>query len=194
MKQFLLIVSFCALISGCSVDKQKQTGPYLGQPVPGDSPVLFAPGNVNTGMPTRDITFTPDGKEIYFGASIGNFSYSTIFCCRETEDGWVGPEALPFATNPEYIYIEPFLSPDGTKLFFVSNQGGHITPENRFITDIWAANREGNQWGEPYKLDTLINSENSEYFPSVSENGNLYFTREEGREYISARNTGTGAI
>ncbi|MBN1819834.1 MAG: PD40 domain-containing protein, partial [Prolixibacteraceae bacterium] len=138
----------------------------------------------NTGMPTRDITFTPDGKEIYFCVNIGNSSYSTILYCKETEKGWTNPEVLDFATDPNYIYIEPFISPDGSKLFFVTNKGTDFTPENQFLTDIWVAERENGLWGEPSPLDTIINSKGSEFYPSVAENGNLYFTREEGREFI----------
>ncbi|MBT6005645.1 MAG: hypothetical protein HOG79_07995, partial [Prolixibacteraceae bacterium] len=52
------------------------------------------------------------------------------------------------------------------------------TATNRFVTDIWVAERENNFWGEPYKLDSTINSADSEFFPTVAENGNLYFARE----------------
>ena len=175
-KLFLAVLFFFAL--ACKNNKQKISGPYLDQELPGDEPQLFAPGIVNDGISTRDITFSPDGKEIYFGKNIGNSSFATIFYCRQTENGWTKPEVLPFATNPEFIYIEPFVSPDGMKLFFVSNKGNEFTPENRFVTDIWIAKREGDFWGEPQKMDTIINSEDSEFFPSVAENGNLCFTRE----------------
>lgn len=51
------------------------SGPYLGQALPDTIPVLFAPGVVSTGMFTRDVTITPDGKEIYFCVAIGNYTY-----------------------------------------------------------------------------------------------------------------------
>ncbi|HKI87868.1 MAG TPA: hypothetical protein VKA38_02500, partial [Draconibacterium sp.] len=170
---FLLI-----LFSGCAGNQPKLKGPYLGQSVPGTLPELFAPGIVNTGIPARDITITPNGKEIYFGLNIGNSSYATIFYCKETESGWTAPEVLPFADDPRFIFIEPCISPDGQKLFFVTNKGNDFTDANQFITDIWVAERENDFWGEPYKLDTIINTEESEFYPTVSENSNLYFTRE----------------
>jgi len=171
---FLLVLQF----SGCKVAEKSEPHLYLNQKLPGDTPEIFAPGIVNDGIPTRDITFMPDGKEIYFGKNTGNFSYATIFYCKQTDNGWSAPEVVPFATNPKYIYIEPFISPDGKKLFFVSNQGNDFSPENPYITDIWVAERESNTWGTPYKLDTTVNSKQPEFFPSVSEKGNLYFTRE----------------
>ena len=176
MKTVLFLFILLAFL-GCSNTKNN-SGPYLGQLLPGDQPELFAPGIVNSGVSSRDITFTPDGNELYFGMNILNSDYSTIFYCSKTETGWSEPEVLPFADDPAYIFIEPFISHDGNKLFFVSNKGNKFNKANRFITDIWVAERENDFWGEPYKLDTLINTEESEFFPSVSENGNLYFTRE----------------
>ncbi|QGY42183.1 hypothetical protein GM418_00485 [Maribellus comscasis] len=44
---------------------------------------------------------------------------------------------------------------------------------------MWVAERANDFWAEPYKLDSTINTGESEFFPSVSENGNLYFTRED---------------
>lgn len=178
MKQLLFFL-FVFILFGCNNSQQSVKGIYMGQVLPENTPTLFAPGTVNTGIATRDITFTPNGKEIYFGMNIGNSAYSTILYCKETENGWTQPEVVPFAQNPEFVFIEPFISPDGDKLFFVSNKGNEFSESNKFITDIWVAERENDFWGEPHKLDSTINSPNSEFFPSVAKNGNLYFTRED---------------
>lgn len=172
---FTYVVIF---LFSCSVPRQKLKGEYLGQIPPGNIPQLFAPGIVNDGIATRDITFTSDGKEIYFCKNTGNSTFSTLLFCKETEKGWSEPEVVSFAQDPNFIFIEPFISPNGEKLFFVSNMGNEFTAENRFITDIWVTDRIGGSWGRPYKLDTLINSSDSEFFPTVAANGNLYFSRE----------------
>lgn len=179
--KYLFGITFLLVLISCKPQPTKFTGPFLGQELPGDSPVLFAPGIVNTGIATRDITFTPDEKEIYFCKNIGNSTFSTILFCKENKDGWSSPEVISFAQNPKYIFIEPFVSPDGEKMFFVSNQGNKFTDVNRFVTDIWVVERENEFWGEPYKLDSTINSSDSEFFPSVAESGNLYFTRENAK-------------
>ena len=44
-------------------------GPYLGQKPPGMTPQVFAPGIVSTGLNTRDIAITPDGKHLFFMSS-----------------------------------------------------------------------------------------------------------------------------
>src|SRR5262245_64730542 len=40
--------------------------PYLGQPVPGLTPELFAPGIVSTEAIELNGVFSPDGREFYF--------------------------------------------------------------------------------------------------------------------------------
>lgn len=174
----LIIVCTGIFFFACSNNTQAPE-PYFGQTPPEKESVLFAPGIVNDGIATRDITFTPDRKEMYFGKNIGNSTYSTILFCKQTESGWTNPEVVSFAQDPDYIFIEPHISPDGQKLFFVSNMGNDFTAGNRFITDIWVAQREGDNWGTPTKLDTTVNSKNPEFYPTVTENGTLYFTRED---------------
>ena len=108
--KYIYLSIIIVLLFSCSQSDQKLIGPYLGQNLPGNSPELFAPGIVNDGIATRDITFTPDGKEIYFGKNIGTSTFSTILFCKETEEGWTQAEVVPFAQNPEFIFIEPFKS------------------------------------------------------------------------------------
>jgi hypothetical protein len=98
---------------------------------------------------------------------------------RLVDGRWVGPEVAPFADDPNYMYIEPFISPDGRQLYFATNrpwEEGGETPE----TDIWVMDREGLIWGEPRPLPPPVNTEAAEYFPSVTRDGTIYFTREPG--------------
>jgi len=47
-------------------------------------------------------------------------------------------------------------------------------------------NREGTRWGKPQLLPPVINNGTSQYFPSITEDGSIYFTRRlaSGREVI----------
>jgi hypothetical protein len=56
------------------------TGPYLGQTPPGNTPVIFAPGIVSTGLYTRDIAISKPGDEIFFCVADGGFT--AIFATR----------------------------------------------------------------------------------------------------------------
>jgi Tol biopolymer transport system component len=102
----------------------------------------------------------------------------------KVEDGrWTRPDVAPFSANPDYMSLEPFISPDGQKLYFLSNRprdGGVMGPENvgAWVNqDIWVTDRTANGWGEPYNLGPPVNSDDEEYFPSVTRDGTIYFTR-----------------
>jgi len=88
-------------------------GPYLGQPLPGSEPALFAPGWINHGPRTRDLAMAPDGGEICFVLMVGGFRDSAILSTRRQADGcWTEPEVLPFATDPRYHWLEPHFAAD----------------------------------------------------------------------------------
>ena len=77
------------------------TGDYLGQEPPGDTPRLFAPGVVSTGLLDRDIAMLPDGSEIYFGAAAPGYAVSSILVTRRLPDGrWTTPEVASFRLGP----------------------------------------------------------------------------------------------
>jgi len=158
-------------------------GPYLGQEPPGLEPVVFAPGIVSTGLATRDVAMTPDGQELYFSVTVGG---RTMIMVSRTEDGvWSEPEVAPFSGR--YLDIEPSISADGQRFFFLSTrpQPGQEEKSGWVYQDIWVMDREGDHWSEPYNLGPPVNSESPEYFPSVTADGTLYFTRE-GEDQVSA--------
>lgn len=157
-------------------------GPYLGQELPGTEAKIFAQGIVSDGMANRDVAINQEGTEMYFGLHSPDFSYSTIICSKQVNGTWTEPEVVSFAQDPRYIYLEPALSPDGQTMYFLSNMPKDST-ENPADEDIWAVDRQGEGWGQAYNLGYPINTSAREFFPSVSQNGNLYFTRgEEGSQ------------
>jgi len=177
----LLAVIFfaaCAPPAQNSTEPEKPvlTGEYLGQPPSGTKATLFAPGTVTTGMPTRDVAMTPDGKEYYYCVFIGNYSYTAILVTQQVNGRWTEPEVAPFAAHPEYMDLEPAISPDGKKFYFLSSrpreEGGEVGHQ-----DIWVMDRREDGWGEPYNLGAPINSDAPEFFPSVTRDGTIYFTR-----------------
>lgn len=185
MKHYLIIILAGLVLFSCQKEKEQAlTGLYLGQNLPGDSAELFAPGIVSTGMSERDIAIYPDGSEVYFCRNIGNHKFATIFYSKQVDGKWTQPEVLEFCRNPNYTYIEPFISPDGDKLFFVSNMnedGGK--PRS---ADVWVSERLNGHWDKPSNLGEPVNSDKDEYFPSITNDGTLYLTKpdESGREYI----------
>lgn len=158
-------------------------GPYLGQEPPGLEPRIFAPGVVSTGLATRDLAMTPDGKEIYFSVTLG--AKTMIMVTRQLNGVWTEPEVAPFSGR--YLDIEPAISADGQRFFFLSTrpQAGQEEKPGWVYQDIWVMDREGDDWGEPYNLGPPVNSDAPEYFPSVTSDGTLYFTRE-GEDQVSS--------
>ncbi|MBN2282019.1 MAG: PD40 domain-containing protein [Candidatus Marinimicrobia bacterium] len=184
MKKYTFLIVVLIFVFGCSskTECQKPVGPYLGQvPPAGSEDKLFAPGIVSNGMDNRDVTMMPNGKEIYFCASFGNFNYSAIMFCHQNSDGtWTNPEIAPFSRNPEYMDFEPCISPDGKHLYFLSNRPDFDAGDTvKGDQDIWVVDRIGDGWGEPYNLGEPINSTDEEYYPSVTKEGTIYFTRQE---------------
>ena len=152
-------------------------GDYLGQSLPDDSAILFAPGVVSTAIADRDLTIYPDGKEIYFCRNIMNFSNATIFYIKEVNGVWTQPSVVDFAKDPNFIYIEPQISPDGSKMYFASNMP--VEGIDFGIMNIWVTERINDSWGAPYPIGEPINTNTDQYFPSVTKGGTMYFTSED---------------
>jgi len=155
-------------------------GDYLGQPLPGDEPAIFAPGILSTGLYTRDLAMTPEGDEIYFSVVQGGFSRSCIVVTRRVAGVWTEPEVAPFSGEPGVMDIEPAISPDGSRFMFMSTRGDSAAGIDPGGQDIWTMDRMGRGWSKPVNLGPPVNSEMAEYFPSITRDGTLYFTREAG--------------
>ncbi|RLD23766.1 MAG: hypothetical protein DRI70_08950, partial [Bacteroidetes bacterium] len=129
------------------------------------------------GMFTRDVAITPDGKEIYFCVAIGNYTYSTILFTREVNGIWSEPEIVPFSGGPGVMDFEPAFSSDGSRLYFLSTRpDGDEPPGDQ---DIWVVERTEEGWGNPENLGEPVNTDGGEFYPSLTNDGTLYFTRNE---------------
>jgi hypothetical protein len=151
---------------------------YFREARPGDTPRLFAPGVISDAMSNRDMAISPSGKELFYTIQSPTGQLSVIIGCHWDGKGWSQPEVAPF--SGKYSDLEPAFSYDGSTLFFASNRPapmpGHSPPVKNY--DIWIVKKAGDKWGEPIRLDTIINSSKDEFYPSVAKNGNLYFTRD----------------
>ncbi len=185
-----LFFSLLALFSLIHCDGPQETpdsqnvlplsGPYLGQQPPGESPELFAPGIVSTGLYERDLVMTPDGKEIYFCVAAPGFLQATIMVTRLTDKGWTHPEVMEQMDQPGILNFEPCISADGSRFFFLSTRPDTLAGETgRGDQDIWVMERQGEGWSEPRNLGAPVNTDQAEFYPSLTREGTLYFTRAE---------------
>ncbi|HXD76772.1 MAG TPA: hypothetical protein VN616_03135 [Puia sp.] len=154
-----------------------QAQPDLPGPhAPADTPAIFAPGVISTGLSTRDLAISPSGDEIYYTIQQPKFISSTLIRVRKLHGIWGRPEVVPF--SGVYRDLEPCLSWDGNSLYFSSDRPVSKTGGKHGF-DIWVVRRNGSgQWGQPENLGEKVNSEKDEFYPSIAKNGNLYFTVE----------------
>ncbi len=152
------------------------TGPYLGQKLPGTKPEIFAPGIVSTGLYERDLTMTPDGKEIYFSVLLGApHNRAHIVGVKEVDGVWSKPEIAPFSN--EYGDIEPFIQPDGQKMYFISKRPLIEGKDNKYTYNMWYVNKTENGWSKAIPVGEPINGHGSVFYPSLTKSGSLYFSR-----------------
>lgn len=127
--------------------------------------------NKNTG----NASVTEDGSEIYFTRNDNVLNkqdaYSLqLFRATSTgSDRWKSVDKLSFC-SPNYNYMHPAISPDGQTLFFVTNKAG-----GEGGTDIWVAQRKGDDWERPENLGPTVNTPSNEGFPFYDAQGRLYF-------------------
>ncbi|MEL6302808.1 MAG: polysaccharide deacetylase family protein [Pseudomonadota bacterium] len=146
------------------------SGAYLGQTPPGVTPKVFAPGVISLADRYEyGSVFSPDGREMFF--AVANEGRGEIFTTRNTRDGWETPTRI--LSDPQHSFADPFLSRDGTRLYFISTRASS-DPENPNY-DLYFVTRQGRQWSEPQALSDEINSEFNEYYVSFSDIGEMVF-------------------
>lgn len=161
MKYYLVIIGLCFLI---------QTGLCQRAPM---KPEVFMPGFISTSLPERDMAISPDGTEMFFTVSSPLSVFQTILYCKKKKSGkWSQPKVAPFCGT--YSDLEPTFTVDGNRLFFSSNRP--ISGDKKKDFDIWMVEKINGVWGTPTNLGEPINTSADEFYPSVSSNGNLYFT------------------
>ncbi len=126
----------------------------------------------------RDFCISQNNDEAFFTIQSPNQDLSQIAFILKINGKWSQPTLLPFCD--EYMYLEPFLSLDGRRLYFVSDRPLTDSMKERKDFDIWYVQRNGVQdkWSEPINIGSNVNSKSDEFYPTLSENNNLYFTME----------------
>ncbi|WP_126246693.1 OmpA family protein [Chitinophaga rhizosphaerae] len=132
-------------------------------------PVAFSPGG-----DTAFITVTSPGKPV--AQKEGRHEkYRTrrleLFVSVRGRNGWQAP--APFAyNNPQYSIGHAAVSADGKTLYFTADM-----PGGQGQTDIWFCEQQADgAWSAPKNCGGAINTPEEEAFPTVNEEGWLYFS------------------
>lgn len=126
----------------------------------------------------RDITISPNGDEIMFTAQSIMGNLSAIISVKKNNTTWSKPQVASF--SGKHFDLEPCFSPDGLKLYFVSTRALDDSLEPKDF-DIWYVERSSlkDSWSRPKNLGAPINTQYGEFYPSIADNGNFYFTRDD---------------
>jgi hypothetical protein len=132
---------------------------YLGQELPGDIPIKFAPGIVSTGDDDSCFEISLSGEEIVFTRE------GKIYVIKQDQNGvWSSPYPLPFSGG------EPSFSKDGKKIYFNSRDN---FPGAKVPLNVWVAQKSNNQWEKPSPLGEPVTNQ-TVHAPTIAGNGNIY--------------------
>lgn len=137
--------------------------------------IPFAPEIITKHQNVRDFTINSTEDEAYFTLQSPLGEISAIVCIKKNNNRWSQPEIVNFSGT--FHDLEPFLSPNELTLYFASNRPIDSKDTNKDY-DIWYVKRAHKKapWSKPMNMGTIINSEHNEFYPSVSNSKNLYFT------------------
>ena len=132
-------------------------------------PKVIAPGVVSTPAEEFKATVSPDGLTLLYVLTDHQFRHMTIVESHRpsTSAEWQTPEVAAFSGI--WRDGDPAFAPDGKRLLFISNRGGHG------VFEIWQVPRAPDgKWGEAalvQRSDTMV------FAPSLTSTGVLYFGR-----------------
>ncbi|HWU75378.1 MAG TPA: hypothetical protein VN043_02650 [Rhodanobacter sp.] len=168
----VLVACFAASLCTLSAVRAASTGELVG------------PGVISTGLQETSVALTPDGHTLYFMRSDLTEADDTIMVSQRADGHWSTPRVAAF--SGQWHDSEPTLTPDGKRLYFVSNRppqsgAAAVTATmngQRFPgTNLWYVERQGGgEWGAPAHVDGALNDGAMIYNPSVAANGDVYFS------------------
>jgi hypothetical protein len=136
---------------------------------------LFAPGLVSTGDDDAHVTFSSDGRRVYFLKNTPDFRHWTIAVVEWDGRAWSEPRVAPFSGR--WAEGDVSFAPDGETAYFVSTRPVAAGGEARADTDVWRLRRTGQGWGAPEHVPEL-SSNGFEWYPNLTADGWLYFGSE----------------
>lgn len=152
--------------SGSGSWKEAQNcGSHINTPIRDDQPCISADGN----RIYYSIWERPGGQADW---DIWVITFDAL------NNRWGAPRNLGANVNSQHSETTPFISFDGSKLYFSSS---------RYPGGIFVAERNGPEWGKPVWLGPNVNRQLDECEPAVSAEGEvLYFVRwtDEGKFFL----------
>jgi hypothetical protein len=108
------------------------------------------------------------GRTLYFART--DAGQNDLYVSHREGDVWGRPLALSALNTALYNELNPTISPDGSRIFFVSNRAGGTGGY-----DIWTSLRVGETWSPPEPLGPNVNSSDDEWYAAPGADG-LYLS------------------
>ncbi|HHE65300.1 MAG TPA: hypothetical protein ENL09_04685 [Bacteroidetes bacterium] len=184
MRQIIIIFIIGLSIFSCKQIKMNIVpveDQYFGLKPPGLIPEVFAPGMVSdsTWAEHCQIAISPKGDEIYWSAWSGKYKSADgsrnteqIFYFKYKNGIWTKPQLAEFTkNNPHGLNGGPVFSPDGNRLFFYQVKSPWITSD---MNTYYVEKIDGKWSNDPVDVGEPYKTEDQDYSPIFSKNGNAY--------------------
>ncbi|HEV2567508.1 hypothetical protein [Sphingomonas sp.] len=146
--------------------------------------------------PLNDYNYSTDGfgRRAVFARSEADFRNARILVAERRNGRWQAAKPIGFS-HPLYSDTDPWLTPDGRTLYFVSDRPLPAQPDRRDL-NIWRSVHRAGKWGAPEPLGPEVNSSGPELGPELLD-GVLYFSSVRkggsgGLDIYAARKQGSG--
>lgn len=149
---------------------------YLAQPRPGDSALVFAPGIVSKpGRKETCITFSPDGKSVFFSIEFWpNPGIAYTMFSEYKNNKWTTPVNTSFTAGR--MTNEPFFAFNGSRIYLsataVQNQVGSV--------DLSYVVRNDSVWSNPISMGNPPNTSADQYHCCIISDTSVYFSTSNG--------------
>jgi hypothetical protein len=179
------VLAVCWLLTGTACSRPSPDGSpapgqeaessrYLGEPIPADTPRMFAPDMVSTDAVELNGVFSPDFQEFFFARLIDGVQ--TLHHSILERGVWSSPRPLYlFPGQTRATADDMALSPDGQRLYFLGRHPHAYDPRGT-SPDIWVSERVNGRWAPANVVPPPVSTSAMEVYPVVVADGSLYFT------------------
>jgi hypothetical protein len=171
--KYKVIIVLAFFLLNCQTNTEEPKAYSINIQTTADHLMLFGENVISTPLYQRDLAISPQRNELIY--TLGDYKQNKrcLVVLNQINENWTDAKILNI--SGKYQDIEPFYSNNGNRLYFASNRPIY-NDVTRDDYNIWYSDRIEDSWSEPIALDSIINTRGDEFFPSLSDKGNLFFT------------------